>query len=66
MDALPKARVAARVPRSQVEVSGSGKTAASRPAAASQRKSFAPSGSSTPPSVTGRLVTRRQTGTDVS
>ena len=46
--------------------SGSGNTAGSRPVAASQRNSLAPSGSATPPSVTGRCVTRRQTGTEVS
>ena len=34
--------------------------------AASHRNSFAPSGRSTPPSVTGRVVTRRHTGTEVS
>ena len=60
----PNASVRRALSRSGSNASGSGKTSASRPAAASQRKSFAPSGRSTPPSVTGRVVTRRHTGTD--
>ena len=57
----PKASVRRELSRSGSKRVGLGKTSASRPAAASQRKSFAPSGRSTPPSVTGRVVTRRQT-----
>ena len=60
---LPKARWWCASSRVGVEaVRGTGKTALSRPLAASQRKSFAPSGRSTPPSVTGLVVTRRRDG----
>jgi hypothetical protein len=50
----------------QVEAIRSGNTRGSRPAAASHRNSFAPFGRATPPRVTGRVVTRRHTGTDGS
>src|SRR5215510_7080365 len=63
---LPNASVFVAFVRSRSNFSGSGKTEASRPDAASQRKSLAPSGRWTPPRVTGRFVTRRQTGTDGS
>ena len=66
VDPLAEGQVALGVRRAGSKRSGSAKTAGSRPAAASHRNSLAPSGSSTPPSVTGRFVTRRQTGTDVS
>ena len=49
----PKARWRRALSRSRSKASGSGKTDASRPAAASHRKSLAPAGSSTPPTRRG-------------
>ena len=66
VDAAAEGEVAAGVVAVEVEGSGSGKTDGSRPAAASHRKSFAPAGRSTPPTVAGRVVTRRQTQTEGS
>ena len=63
---LPNARQWCAFSRVMSKRSGSGKTLASWPDAASHRNSFEPSGISTPPIVTSRLVIRRHTGTDVS
>ena len=66
VDALAEREAAVRVLARHVEASRAREDDASWPDAASHRNSFAPSGSSTPPIVTARLVIRRQTGTEVS